>query len=210
MNETRRKRWLAFLLGDAPEEEREAIQTELGQVPEEAGLLRHVIDETTGWAKGPIPYAPLELGFLESAAQDVAKMSGHGTRFSWRKWALAAAAVALLAFATYEAQVSVTIGNVSFCWGQAPAVNDTASSNKALSLLSAQVYDLARASEAAAAQIQRLSYENTELHRQIETAAVRLAYSQRADTAALSRDIQGLLYLAGGLTQQNNVPSGTQ
>lgn len=208
--EVLRKRWWAFLLGEAPPEDCNAIQAEIEQDPEEAALLRQVIGETTAWAKEPVPYTPLHLAFLDAEEGRDNRKSARPTRFPWRKWAMAATAAAVLAIVASQVRFSATVGTVTLQWRQEPVENKSLPDSTELLSLAARIRNLERISEMTAAQIQLLAAENTEIRRQFGAATVRLAYSQRADTEALSREIQGLLCQAGERVQQNGVPPSAQ
>jgi hypothetical protein len=199
-DDERRERWLAYLLGEASPEKHDDIEAEMRHAPEEAAALRAVVEGVSRWAKAPVPYLPANVGELCQGLSGASRERGQRRRSfrAWRRWAIAAAAMALLVLAASQARFSVSIGDVTFRWRQeVPSAKESAHDEQSLELAE-RIQRLEEVTEIVAGQVESLALQNAAIQEQLRTAAVRLAYSQRAEAEARYRDIEGLLQLTNG------------
>lgn len=194
MNDEQQKRWLAQLIGDASPDECGRIEEEGRETPPEAAVLEKVVEEVSQWAKESVPYTPMNL---EEFQQKVTA-SSQGSRVlswrlarSWRLWAAAAVAMTLMVAAS-QTPFSVSFGKFNLQWGDGTWRDNGDTENGDLA---GRVQRLEQAVEQTASQIQWLALQNATLESELRNAAIRLAYSQRAETQARYRDMQDFIYL---------------
>ena len=197
--EEQRKRWLAHFMGEGAPEDRARIEAELREAGREAAVLERVVRGVSAWAKDPVPYAPMDLEHFKSestARRWYSRIILARLPQSGRAWAGVVAAVALLILAASQVQFSVSFGDLTLRWGQVASPVAGAPGRENLPSLDRRVEQLEYAMRGAAVQIQSLVQQNAVLEDQLRNAAVRLAYSQRAQAQARYRDMQDLIYLA--------------
>ncbi|MBI4558278.1 MAG: hypothetical protein HY706_11910 [Candidatus Hydrogenedentes bacterium] len=201
-SDKQRERWLAYLLGDIPPEERDAVEAEMRQSPDEVAALRAVVEGVSRWANEPVPHSPATVQVFESetgAAASGFRNERPSPRFR-RGWSYGVAAAAvLLGLLVSQARFSVSIGDVTFRWRQEVPTTIGTVQREELLALQDRTHRLEEAANIVAAQIEILAVENAALRDQLQTAAVRLAYNQRAESVARYWDIQGLLQLTSGI-----------
>jgi len=190
-NDERRERWLAHLLGEAPPEVRDVIEAEMREERGEAAALRAVVEGVSRWAKEPVSCPPKDARWFHRGLSGV-------SRRVWRRWALAAAAAVLLVLAASQARFSVSVGDVTFRWRQEASNAGQNVYEKQVPELAERIQRLEEVSEIVAGQIESLALQNAAFQEQLRIAAVRLAYSQRAQAEARYRDIEGFLQLTAG------------
>lgn len=199
-NDDRDKRWLAYFLGDATPDERERVEAELRDGPDDAAAFRALVEGVSAWAKEPVPYVPVDLDALETA-----KAAGHAQTAPprlarvWFARAAALAALALVVLGLSQVQFTLALGDTALHWGRQGGPEATARVAQDVQSLTRQVQRLEWATEETGAKIQSLALRNAAVEEQFRNAAIRLAHNQRVEAQTRYRsfqDLHELLYVA--------------
>jgi len=196
----REQRWIAYLLGETPPEERARIEDELREAPGEAERLRAVVDTVATWAKAPVSYSPLRVQDLDLDEEEAAPApAGRTTPLARRRWLAAATLAAAAAFLFALSQVSFTLqyGDKALHWGGQAATEAPAGLGQTVDALATRVQGLEQAAIDAHGLIQALQWQNAAMDEEFRNAALRLARSQRETAQIWYRDLNSAVYLAG-------------
>lgn len=211
-NDDRDKRWLAYFLGDATPDERERVEAELRDAPDDAAAFRALVEGVSAWAKEPVPYVPVDLEALERAqAAACAQPAPPRLARVWFARAAALAALALLVLGLSQVQFTLALGDTALHWGRQSAPEATTALSQDVQTLTRQVQHLERVTEETGGKIQSLALRNAAVEEQFRNAAIRLAHNQRVEAQARYRgfqDLQELLYVASYAQDAEPVVTG--
>ncbi len=199
---SREDQWMAYHLGELPEEDRARVEAELNASPELAESYRRFAAAITAWATEEVPDRPFDFATFRAAQENRESPDADATvpasprkKFSWPgRWTWALAAAALLLFALSGTQFTLTFGSATLRWGTAKqSAGEEETLQAQLNQAREQLVLLQGGLEQNTEILQAIARRQIETEKHFTEVTKRLGYYQQVEAAMRYRDTNALM-----------------